>query len=157
MYFGANGSTIPEYVKYGLPSGKFNINFERCGIRGVGSRGQGGDCPPTFQSGRANICICSPTFWHCERLKTFCTNFMRYIVLLKLKTRACHSIFGSVFGLKKSRRLLGYQMSIFCPPTPTPPHPHFWRTSYARGHNVLISPKRWKSVSVGCWYSSYSG
>ena len=49
---------------------------------------------------------------------------MRYIVLLKLKTRACHSIFGSVFGLEKSRRLLGYQMSSICPPTseelPTP-------------------------------------
>ena len=59
-----------------------------------------------------------PTFWHGERLKTFCTNFMRYIVLLKLKTRACHSIFGSVFGLEKSRRLLCYQMSSFCPPLP---------------------------------------
>ena len=48
---------------------------------------------------------------------------MRYIVILKLKTRAYHSIFGSVFGLEKSRRLLGYQMSSFCPP-PTHTHTH---------------------------------
>ena len=48
---------------------------------------------------------------------------MLYIVLLKLKTRACHSIFGSVFELEKSRRLPAYQMSSFCPPTEELPTP----------------------------------
>ena len=89
--------------------------------------GKGGDCPPLFKvGGRTYVFALPPTFWHGERVKIFCTNFMRYIVLLKLKTRACHSIFGSVLGLKKDRRLLGYQMSSYCPPTseelPTPLH-----------------------------------
>ena len=111
--------------------------------RGVGSGGQGGRLPSHFSKWGANICISPPTFWHGERLKTFCTNFMRYIVLLKLKTGACHSIFGSVFGLKKSRRLLGYQMADV--QFLTPPPPHFWRTSY------LSDAGSWIQLSVNGW------
>ena len=63
--------------------------------RGVGSGGRGGRLPLTFQSGGEKICI-PPPFWHGKRLKPFCANFIRYVVLLKLETCACHSIFGSV-------------------------------------------------------------
>ena len=96
----------------------FNIEGSDSSDRGVGSGGtRGAIAPPLFKGVRTYV-FAPPTFWHGKRLKTFCTNFMSYIVLLKVKTRDVILYLVLYLDWKKVADYSGTR----CPVSPPPPN-----------------------------------